>query len=69
VSAEHLSLEEANRVKARAAYVSIISNSLLIGFKLTVGIISGSVGIISEALHSGSDLIAAVIAFFAVCGD
>ncbi len=66
MSAERLSLEEANRIKARAAYISIISNSLLIAFKLTVGLISGSVGIISEALHSGSDLVAAIIAFFSV---
>ncbi|HJW75765.1 MAG TPA: cation diffusion facilitator family transporter [Thermoleophilia bacterium] len=66
MSPEHLSLEEANRVKARAAYVSIVSNSVLITFKLAVGIISGSVGIISEALHSGSDLLAAIIAFFSV---
>jgi cation diffusion facilitator family transporter len=34
--------------------------------KLVVGIISGSVSIISEAVHSSMDLIAAVIAFFAV---
>ncbi len=66
MSAERLSLDQANKVKARAAYVSIISNSVLIAFKLTVGLISGSVGIISEALHSGSDLVAAVIAFFSV---
>jgi cation diffusion facilitator family transporter len=66
VSPERLTLEQANASKARAAYVSIISNSALIAFKLTVGLISGSVGIISEALHSGSDLVAAVIAFFSV---
>jgi cation diffusion facilitator family transporter len=66
VTAGRLPPDEANRIKARAAYVSIVSNSLLIAFKLTVGLISGSVGIISEALHSGSDLIAAVIAFFSV---
>jgi len=66
LSRERLSLEEVNRIKARAAYVSIVSNSVLIAFKLTAGIISGSVGIISEALHSGSDLVAAVIAFYSV---
>ncbi len=66
MSAERLSLDQANKVKARAAYVSIVSNSVLIAFKLTVGLISGSVGIISEALHSGSDLVAALIAFYSV---
>jgi cation diffusion facilitator family transporter len=53
-------------LKSRAAAISIASNSALIVFKLIVGILSGSVAIISEALHSGSDLLAAVIAFLAV---
>ena len=54
------------RLKSRAAAVSIASNSALIIFKLVVGVISGSIAIISEALHSGSDLVAAIIAFYAV---
>ena len=54
------------RLKSRAAAVSIASNSLLIVFKLVVGILSGSIAIISEALHSGSDLVAALIAFYSV---
>jgi len=53
-------------LKSRAAAVSIVSNSVLIVFKLVVGLLSGSIAILSEALHSGSDLIAAVIAFLAV---
>jgi cation diffusion facilitator family transporter len=52
--------------KVKIARLSIISNSLLITMKLIVGIISGSVSIISEAIHSSMDLVAAVIAFFAV---
>lgn len=52
--------------KTSIARLSVISNTLLIGMKLVVGIISGSVSIISEAIHSSMDLIAAVIAFFAV---
>jgi cation diffusion facilitator family transporter len=43
-----------------------MSNTLLIIMKLTVGIISGSVSIISEAIHSSMDLAAAIIAFFSV---
>jgi len=53
-------------LKSRAATVSIVSNALLIAFKVVVGVLSGSIAILSEALHSGSDLIAAVIAFVAV---
>ncbi len=52
--------------KVKIARLSIISNLLLITMKLIVGIISGSVSIISEAIHSSMDLVAAVIAFFAV---
>ncbi len=52
--------------KSRAAAISIASNSALIAFKLAVGILSGSIAIISEALHSGSDLVAAIIAFYSV---
>jgi cation diffusion facilitator family transporter len=53
-------------LKSRAAAVSIASNATLIAFKLVVGIMSGSIAIISEALHSGSDLVAALIAFWSV---
>ena len=52
--------------KVNVARLSILSNSLLIIMKLAVGIISGSVSIISEAIHSSMDLIAAIIAFFSV---
>ncbi len=55
-----------HKLKSRAAGVSIASNATLIVFKLTVGILSGSIAIISEALHSGSDLVAAMIAFWSV---
>lgn len=52
--------------KTRAAGVSILSNSLLIALKLAAGVITGSVAIITEAVHSSVDLIAAVIAYFSV---
>jgi cation diffusion facilitator family transporter len=54
------------RSKTRAAAVSIASNTLLVVFKLVVGLMSGSISIISEAAHSASDLMAAFIAFFSV---
>ncbi len=53
-------------IKVKTARLSIISNFLLIAMKLAAGIISGSVSIISEAVHSSMDLVAAVIAFFSV---
>jgi cation diffusion facilitator family transporter len=52
--------------KVKTARLSIMSNTLLIIMKLAVGIISGSVSIISEAIHSSMDLVAAIIAFFSV---
>ncbi|KJS83892.1 MAG: cation transporter [Peptococcaceae bacterium BICA1-8] len=52
--------------KTKAALVSIISNTVLVFAKLFVGIVTQSVSIISEAIHSGLDLVASFIAFFAV---
>ena len=52
--------------KVKIARLSIVSNSLLIILKLIVGLMSGSVSIISEAIHSSMDLIAAIIAFISV---
>lgn len=53
-------------VKAKVARLSIVSNTFLIMLKVIAGLISGSVSIISEAIHSLMDLIAALIAFFSV---
>jgi cation diffusion facilitator family transporter len=52
--------------KVKVAYLSIFSNTVLIIFKLIAGFLSGSVSIISEAIHSGMDLIASIVAFFSV---
>jgi cation diffusion facilitator family transporter len=52
--------------KVSIARLSILSNTCLIVMKLIVGLISGSVSIISEAIHSSMDLMAAIIAFFSV---
>ena len=52
--------------KKFAASVSVLSNLTLIVIKLITGFISGSVSIMSEAIHSGSDFLASVITFFAV---
>jgi len=46
--------------------LSVISNSVLVILKLVIGTLTGSISILSEAAHSSMDLIASVIAFFAV---
>ncbi len=52
--------------KKLAAGLSITSNAIIIIFKLIAGMISGSISIISEAIHSLSDFLASVLTFFAV---
>lgn len=52
--------------RVKVALLSIASNTSLIILKIIAGILSGSVSIISEAIHSGMDLAASVIAFFSV---
>ncbi|HTU30753.1 MAG TPA: cation diffusion facilitator family transporter [Solirubrobacteraceae bacterium] len=58
--------ESAHGAKTRAATVGVCSNSGLIALKLAAGLITGSVGIISDAIHSLMDLIASVIALASV---
>jgi cation diffusion facilitator family transporter len=55
-----------NQKKKFTAGLSVASNTVLVIGKLIIGIMIGSVSVISEAVHSGMDLIAAIIAFFAV---
>lgn len=52
--------------KQKAALLSICSNVVLILSKLVVGLITNSISIISEAVHSMTDLLAAIIAFFSI---
>lgn len=52
--------------KKLAAGLSIFSNTTIIVLKLIAGFISGSISIISEAVHSFSDLLASILAFLAV---
>lgn len=52
--------------KKRVALLSVFAAVFLTGFKLIVGLLTGSLGILSEALHSGFDLVAAVITYFSV---
>ncbi len=52
--------------KKQVALSSVFAAIFLTGFKLIIGIITGSLGILSEALHSGLDLFAALITYFSV---
>lgn len=51
---------------AGMARLSVVSNSFLIMIKVAAGLLMGSVSVISEAMHSGVDLLAAVIANVAI---
>jgi len=52
--------------KSSAAALSIASNSALILLKVVAGTLTGSVALLSEALHSSIDLVASIVAFFSV---
>ena len=50
----------------RTALVSVGAACLLVAIKLVAGIASSSLGLLAEAAHSGTDLAAALLTFFAV---
>ena len=52
--------------KAGAASLSIASNATLIVLKIAAGAITGSIAIITEAIHSAIDLLASIVAYFSV---
>lgn len=54
------------RQKINVAMLSVLSNTTLVCLKLFVGILIGSVAVISEAIHSLIDLLASAVALFAV---
>jgi len=57
---------DANQEKVAIARLSVYSNSTLVVLKLSIGALMGSVAVISEAIHSGLDLLAAMIARYSV---
>jgi cation diffusion facilitator family transporter len=59
-------ITDAARQKQRVALTSVGAAILLTGSKLAVGLVTGSLGLLAEAAHSGLDLVAAVITYFAV---
>jgi len=54
------------RFKTSVALLAVTSNSTLVALKLIVGIMIGSVSVISEAIHSAVDLVSSLIAFVSV---
>jgi cation diffusion facilitator family transporter len=54
------------QIKQRTAALSVVSNSCLILLKVVAGSITGSVAILTEAVHSSIDLVASMVAFFSV---
>jgi cation diffusion facilitator family transporter len=51
--------------KSRTVLFSISSNALLLTVKLVAGVLTGSASVLSEAVHSATDLVASVVAFVA----
>ena len=50
----------------RTALLSVVAAAALVAIKLVTGLLTGSLGLIAEAMHSGTDLVAALLTFYAV---
>src|SRR5439155_24820963 len=46
--------------------VSVLAATALVALRLSVGLVTHSLGLVSEAVHSGTDFVAALLTFFAV---
>jgi len=62
----NMDIESAEKEKKSAARNSVMAAVLLTSMKLVVGLVTGSLGILAEAAHSGLDLVAAFVTFLAV---
>src|SRR5205823_6901910 len=65
-STAHLQVLTMRREKRAVALNSMLAAMLITSLKLMVGLSTASLGILSEAAHSGLDLLAAVITLFSV---
>ena len=63
---EFFMISQIDKKKKLAAGLSILSNVMLTSLKIAAGFVSGSLSIISEAIHSMSDLLASILTFFSV---
>ncbi len=59
-------LEQTARGPERTALLSVCAAVVLVTVKLVTGLATGSLGLIAEALHSGTDLVAALLTLFAI---
>jgi cation diffusion facilitator family transporter len=50
----------------RSALASVVAAAFLVTLKLVAGLVSGSLGLVAEAVHSGTDLVAALLTFLAL---
>src|SRR5947209_19131828 len=62
----HTSARTMRREKRTVALNSVVAAVVITTLKLIVGIATGSLGVLSEAAHSGLDLVAAVVTLFSV---
>jgi cation diffusion facilitator family transporter len=56
----------AQQAQQRTALLSVIAAAALVAIKLVTGLVTGSLGLVAEAMHSGTDLVAALLTFYAV---
>ena len=56
----------ANQAQQRTARLSVLAALFLVALKLVTGLITGSLGLIAEAAHSGTDVVAALLTVFAI---
>src|SRR3954454_21706577 len=54
------------RAQQRTALLSVAAACFLVAVKLGTGLVTGSLGLIAEAAHSGTDFVAALLTLFAV---
>src|SRR2546425_3957898 len=66
VHSHMISAQEAHRQKTLVALSSVGAAIGLTSIKIIVALLTGSLGILAEAAHSGLDLVAALMTFFAV---
>jgi cation diffusion facilitator family transporter len=58
--------ERAAHARQRTALMSVAAATLLVAVKLVTGLVTGSLAFVAEAVHSGTDLVAALLTLFAV---
>jgi cation diffusion facilitator family transporter len=57
---------DATQAQTRTALFSVVAAGVLITLKLVTGLVTGSLGLLAEAAHSGTDLVAALLTLFAI---